>query len=459
MTVYMSGPKLSEYELEQIRKAELERIQREKSNSQTNIRRLQQQAKDGVKWCDQQLLLIDRQLKLLSSSTISANKASNVEQAIVLQRQKVLDLKTARTNFQPSHAAQSDSLQEIQAEENRLRNLLESLNAQESVISDGSAEYIEALSLLADNIKGSLTCSTYSLAEAMQSVTKKVSIDSVLNDEADKMRSEMLNRIAALKCHKLATKKMIDRLENAAHIAEQESNIFRLKELDSMVIKEVSRNLNGLEAQFDSYQSARCENLALKNALGKKVDETEEVFDTPDSMKKRMAQLIEENTQLYKCVIDAVEKAEIEKSIDIAMCSLGYQLIGTKSKTVENSVKLYEFADGVGIQLTQRNDGIIRMKVVGIGSTEKAPDEADKIHLVKMQEEFCGVYDSIVEALANQGICQIKGTEHKLPPNVQFAQVVNVLEYDSEFFEKRQIKMSAKNRTEVQKPIHLTTGE
>lgn len=36
----MSGPKLSEYELEQLRKAELERIQREIENLHANILRI-----------------------------------------------------------------------------------------------------------------------------------------------------------------------------------------------------------------------------------------------------------------------------------------------------------------------------------------------------------------------------------------------------------------------------------
>ena len=455
----MSGPKLSEYELEQLRKAELERIQRAISNSQANIKRMQQKVFDGIKWCDQQLLQIERQLNLLSSSTLSADKTSSIKRAILSQQQKVLNLKSDRADFRPSQAAQSDDLTEVQTEENRLSNLLQRLDAQESVISDGSSEYLEALQLLADNVKGSLTCSTYSLAEAMQSVAEKMSIDTAASDEADKLRFEILSHIAALKTNKLVTRKMVDRLDHSAQLAEQESSVARLKELDSIVIKDISRKLAGIEKLYDAYQSAHCENLTLLAALGEKVGIVNESFDTPDSIKARTVQLVSENAGLRKRVLAVAERMEIEKSIDMAMDSLGYRLIGTKGKSAEGSVKLYEFSDGVGIQMTRRADGVVRMKVVGIGSAGEELDKANKEHLVRMQEDFCDVYDTIVDAFERHGVHQVRGTEKKFPPDIQFAQMIDVLEYDPNFFMNRQTVSVGKSRTSVQKPIQLTAGE
>lgn len=456
----MSGPKLSEYELEQLRKAELERIQREISSSQAHIKRLQQKATDEVKWCDQQLLQIERQLNLLASSTLSDGETSGIKQAILSQRQSVLDLKNAFADFCPSYAAQSDSLSDVQAEENRLQNILKGLEAEEFAISGGSSEYLEALRLLADNVKGGLTCSTYSLAEAMQNVAGKVSIDGGSSAEADKLRLEMLSRIAALKAHKQVTKKMVERLDHAVKLVEQESTVTRLKEINSLVIKDISRKLEGIEAQLDAYWSALCKNRALRVALNEDVDETEETFETPNSIKARTTQLIAENASLHERIIDVAERAEIEKSIDIAMDSLGYQLIGARGKTSGGSVKLYKFTEGVGIQLTQRDDGVVRMKVVGIGSAGDVPDEANKAYLLKMQEEFCGTYGAIVDAFAKQGVRQVQGTERKLPPDLQFAQMVDVSDYDPEFLHKKtRPDTRNKNRISVHNPVHLTSGE
>lgn len=453
----MSGPKLSAYELEQLRKAELERIQREISKSQANIIRMQQEALDGYKWCEQQLLQIERQLNLVATSTLSDAEAFSAKKAILSQRQRVLDLKSAWADYRPSLAARSDSLPEVQTEENRLRHLLEYLKGQQAELSDGYSEYLEALRMVADNAKGSLTCSTFSMVEAMQIVAGKISTAS--DDEAMQLRNDILSRIARLKTHKLATKKMIARLEHSAQIAEQEADIARLKELDSMVVRDIARVLHRIADQYESYQNAYCENLALLTALGETANPAEEIFETPDSIKFRTAQLLSENASLRKHVLERAERDKVEKSIDAAMASLGYRLIGTKGKSAEGSVKLYEFSDGTGIQMTQRADGVVRMKVVGIGRAERSLDRADTEHLVKMQETFCDVYGTIVEAFEKQGVCQISGTERKLPPDVQFAQMIDVLEYDPAFFEKRSAAGGTKNRTSVQKPLHLTTGE
>lgn len=80
--------------------------------------------------------------------------------------------------------------------------------------------------------------------------------------------------------------------------------------------------------------------------------------------------------------------------------------------------------------MIQKEDGTVRLKVVGLSKSNRPPRESEKEHLLHMQEEFCSAYEQIKEAFIRQGIRQVQGTERKLPPDKQFSQIINV---DSKF--------------------------
>ena len=78
----MSGPKLSAYELEQMRKAELERIQREiirlKSLAMQDI----QEAQRGKHWCVEECQRLEYQQQLLNASTLSTSEKQHIDKGI-----------------------------------------------------------------------------------------------------------------------------------------------------------------------------------------------------------------------------------------------------------------------------------------------------------------------------------------------------------------------------------------
>ena len=79
-------------------------------------------------------------------------------------------------------------------------------------------------------------------------------------------------------------------------------------------------------------------------------------------------------------------------------------------------------------------------------------------HLLHMQEEFCSAYEQIKEAFIRQGICQVQGTERKLPPDNQFSQIINVDEYNSTYGgENGTLASIGRNsRASVYKPKYMT---
>lgn len=272
--------------------------------------------------------------------------------------------------------------------------------------------------------------------------------------ETAAVRENLLHRIAALTQHQRITPGMKKRLAQAAQLAEQALSAARLREIDSLVVKEIAADLGEIEKKHGEYRRVRSENLALRAALGEKLDAGEERFEKPADMQRRINALRSDNQALTQRVLKAAERAEIAHAVDATMAAMGYSLIGSKDASAEGTVKLYSFSNGTGIQVIHRADGIIRMKVVGLATPGHALDAADQAYLLTQQQDFCNAYESIVDALDKQGIRQVKGTVRALPPSAQFSQCVDVLEYAPHFWEAPQ---SGKRRA-VNRPIQLTEG-
>lgn len=88
----MSGPKLSEYELEQLRKAELERIQREIENLHANILRIKKDIFSETEWCRHELDQMERQINLVNGCSLSEEERSQAHSIIASERQRICDL-------------------------------------------------------------------------------------------------------------------------------------------------------------------------------------------------------------------------------------------------------------------------------------------------------------------------------------------------------------------------------
>lgn len=85
----MSGPKLSEYELEQLRKAELERIQREIENLHANILRIKKDIFSETEWCRHELDQMERQINLVNGCSLSEEERSQAHSILKRREFKI----------------------------------------------------------------------------------------------------------------------------------------------------------------------------------------------------------------------------------------------------------------------------------------------------------------------------------------------------------------------------------
>ena len=452
----MSGPKLSKYELEQLRKAELERIQREIENSHANILHIKRDISSEMEWCKHELDQIDRQMNLISSCSLSEDDRSQANSIILSERQRICDLLHCMDSIADHVIAHPNELAEVQAEEHRIRDLWRRLTESKTSILTDRIEYESVMTNVAEKLKESLDCSTFSLAEALQNIHSIRPESISTSADIEQMRAEMLSEIVSLKKSRFASAKIINRLNNAAQLVSSETNPQRLNDINSRVIRELSHSFDKMQLIYDEYKDVFCRHNVLLSQLGKATLE-EDCFDTVAEMTARINTIKEENESLHQQLLAIAERQEICKSIDEAMSSLGYDLIGTKEASVKGSVKLYQFSKGAGIQMIQKEDGTVRLKVVGLSKSNRSPKESEKSYLLHMQEEFCSAYEQIKEAFMRQGISQVQGSERKLPPDNQFSQIINVNEYDSAYVAESSMSTlpGKKSRVSAHKPKYM----
>ena len=119
---------------------------------------------------------------------------------------------------------------------------------------------------------------------------------------------------------------------------------------------------------------------------------------------------------------EANEREYIIAGVNDVMKDLGYNIISSEyvSKRQDN---LYEFTNEAGIEVFVSDDGTIMMQVVAMGDNEDLSGR-ERQNLVNQMANFCERYPDIKNALKAKGI--ILKQEKMLPANAEFAKKVNI---------------------------------
>ena len=150
----MSGPKLSEYELEQLRKAELERIQREIENLHANILRIKKDIFSETEWCRHELDQMERQINLVNGCSLSEEEHSQAHSIIASERQRICELLLSMDSITGHVITHPNELKEVQAEERHIRDFWSRLIESKAMILTDRIEYESVMANVAERIKG-----------------------------------------------------------------------------------------------------------------------------------------------------------------------------------------------------------------------------------------------------------------------------------------------------------------
>lgn len=126
------------------------------------------------------------------------------------------------------------------------------------------------------------------------------------------------------------------------------------------------------------------------------------------------------------------EQAYISHCVDEAMQEMGYSVLGNRDVVRRNGKKfhneLYLFDEGTAVNVTYSSDGQITMELGGLGKEDRIPTDAESTSLVSDMRTFCDDYYEIERRLRKKGI--VTKRISILPPEEQFAQIINVSDYD-----------------------------
>ena len=149
------------------------------------------------------------------------------------------------------------------------------------------------------------------------------------------------------------------------------------------------------------------------------------------------------------------EQAYISKCVDEAMQEMGYSVAGSREVVRRNGKRfrneLYLFDEGTAVNVTYSSDGQITMELGGIGMDDRLPTEAESASLASDMRTFCDDYYEIERRLLKKGI--VTERISILPPDAQYAQIINVSDYNlstdvSEYGAKGTKKHTTKSKTQ-----------
>lgn len=425
----MSGPKLSAYELEQQRKAELERIQREIIKYRALATKDIIEAQEGQAWCLGEIATLNQQQKYLESSSLGREEKRQISKVIYERIARVTALKEYYGS-QKKQIGESD-LNEIRAEQQSISTHAEKCRKERAVYEADCEEYEASIASVADNLLTSFQIESYSLEQALSDI--QASLPKVSN-ELTKDKEELLRHAEGILRHPFASSEDKSRAKTAIRRINQVDNSKELHDLRSLVILEIERSLKQRSELNEKY----LQRVATYNAIVLSLGAGEQIVPSKcsdtEELKQRIAAIELQSKRLETDLMNKAEQKEIARCIDEAMKELGYSMIGEKCGGESAfQTRLFKFSDEAGLQVNQQRNGVIRIQVVGLANEPKTPNDEERDDLYREQETFCEKYDEILKALKRKGVIMSPGTQKKLPPNRQFSQYVDVRQYNPNY--------------------------
>ena len=184
-------------------------------------------------------------------------------------------------------------------------------------------------------------------------------------------------------------------------------------------------------------------------------EEQDEQVRQFDFSEEGLANLKAEVNRLKTAKLDDEEQAYISQTIDDVMVEMGYKLIGNNEVTKKSGKhfkkELYLFEEGTAVNVMTSSTGQITMELGLLDTQDRIPDVEETDTLCRQMRTFCGSYAELEKKLAERGI--VSKHISLLPPEAQFAQVINVEDYnmsDDETYVKEKKKATASE----QKAMH-----
>lgn len=442
----MSGPKSSRYTLtaaqrralaEQLERERQLRIQAERDGRQRNENFNLYSDVDAL--VKQNNRLIDDANQVQRETEMKVVSAGNVQSTTKLLGERAKAICNQIRNAQGNELLeQKQSLIEIKS---TLRTLYSELNNDISEVQSQHRKQLE--SVINNSVDLSFDAPSIAKAEPHKSTEN-------CQSEAE-ARQKCINALAEVEDSALSSKLKDEYNSISSKLADIQTRDFFENYYSLTIVpflKECKEWGKLVERIGEKFKAAESEYRVL-------CEEQDEQVRQFNFSEEGLANLKAEVSRLKTAKLDDEEQAYISRTIDDVMVEMGYKLIGnnevTKKSEKHFKKELYLFEEGTAVNVMTSSTGQITMELGLLDTQDRIPDVEETDTLCRQMRTFCGSYAELEKKLAERGI--VSKHISLLPPEAQFAQVINVEDYnmsDDETYVKEKKKATASE----QKAMH-----
>ena len=398
----MSGPKQSRFELEAMRKEQLERERREKIAAVAELELAKTQL---VKFCEE--------MERLGKSAIKAAKGKNQGEYLFAEINEIIanaKKKAAKYCFEPKKEKEEIIKQTLEVNaaskqfESECRSSLEQrINALNKVLGRHKDE--EKFSAFGKRLRSDAHIPT---SETICHVGARLAPSSISTEKTPVDLSPLLEEIAAflesdcLDKYKKSAQKLLSELQAIKNSGNHREYVW-LNDSFQALMFEAKKSVK----VYMDYK-ALCKILKLPpKDMG--------LFADTRNMSAEFEFLQAKYSELN-------EREYISDGVNDVMRDLGFDIISSEYVEKRQDM-LYEFADDAGIEVFVSDDGTVMMQVVAVGDDENLTGKETQ-NLVGRMADFCERYPAIKNALKSKGILLKQEKMH--PPHAAFAKKCNI---------------------------------
>lgn len=433
----MSGPKLSEYELAEIRRqAEIKLIEEARLAAEEERRRQEEARKERMRLELMQVIgekvenvkRLRSQIGEIEDYYETAGRIGDISEVVTLVNSllevadKALDLKKDYAATLDSASKSAETLNKV---EEKLKSELDNIIKIREDWINKNTEAIRAE--IGDLFKKDHSKKQTEITEP-QKLTEDDNKEKVFVEEGleylEQITSEWENE-AAIMAEAEGIKKVLENLSSLGDYRGA-ADYYRKKEKGlNNAIKELEAKRQQLEDEFEkakiSYE-AMCE---IANVMPMNLESLTASEETIRS-------LTEERIKVEADFLALREKQIIKEELDAVMDELGYDVIATKETTKKSgkvvNEKVFAYDEGCAINFIEAN-GQLTMEVVGVDTSTREPSYEESVYLESEMESFCSLHKEIEEKLKQRGVV----VKHRIqinPPSREYAQILNISEYE-----------------------------
>ena len=463
----MSGPKHSQFEIEQRRQRELERERQRKIEEERRRREQEKQLSNKI---DQQLAQLNRlKIKILKErdEQLKLAQENGVEDTFFtsqLEDESSRLLEEINGYLKNSDSQNLAVMQEYLTE---LQNLLKKIEAEwETCLKNSQSElqeikqreveleqrqsFLEQSGDLVVEEKQTYTIPTFKQHPVIE---EKIDLTGAIQLAFEELQPYLESQDRTFYQE---VKGLYDSIEDIYH-HDQFDQKYKALQIEKRVKtfyaskKRYDQELQQIHRQREEYENVYIYYQSLCNLLQK--DENP-IYEKPaggqlNQMKASLQEEINELNQLYTV---QHESEYILQSVNEIMESLGYDILATdymirKKQNVHHN--LYEFGEQA-VNVFVSDNGSVLFEVSGISEGPKEMSSLEKLKVKEAMDAFCTDYDAIKEGLKHKGI--FLNQESLNPPSEVYARSMDI---SKKKIVKQSNKNSEKNRSAQVKMKHL----